>query len=382
MSEQDLYKILGLSPNADAIAIKKAYRKLASSYHPDKNQGDKDAEARFKEVTKAFAVLGDTEKRSVYDFSIKFKEASRDKQHRETQRKKDFFEDLINTVNRQGQHRKKKGHDDHGFQDPISEDVSHVWHDDEEDLFPNPGSDVEEDIAITLEEAIFGCTKDIISKSKVTAVCESCSGTRSRQGTRVEQCEACSGLGRKLDFRVGLKKSSSRSCPACVGTGVRPTFPCPNCRGSGLKTTNRKVRVKIPSGIGEGQRLRIAGMGAPGGGSPEDLYVTVHLIPHEIFQRKGNDLCMSYSIPLFTAMNGGIVSIPVLGGKRTIMEVPRGIEPGKTVITIEGEGIRGGSGLKGDLHVTIQVHLPKNLSERGMKLMEELMDEIERTNVN
>lgn len=388
MSDLDLYKILGVMPNADATAIKKAYRRLASSNHPDKNPGDKNAEARFKEATKAFSVLGDTEKRDAYDFNVKLKETSRNWGNKAARNKKEFVDDLIDIINRgkYGKGGSTHGHNKSSFQDPIIEDVEHFWHNDDEDeeeSFPKPGEDVEEEIAVTFEESVFGCTKDIVSKSKVIATCESCSGTRTLQGTRMHQCGSCSGTGRKLDFRVGLKESSSKTCPACIGSGIKPAVPCPNCRGLGRKATNRKVRVRIPSGIGEGQRLRVAGMGSPGkGGSPGDLYVTVHLMPHETFQRKGNDLHISHSIPLFTAIKGGTVSIPVLGGKRTIMEVPPGIEPGKTVVTIEGEGIRSASGIKGDLHVTIQVHLPKDLSERGMKLLEELMDEINRTNVN
>jgi molecular chaperone DnaJ len=350
MEEKDYYKILGVSRNATEDEIKKAYRKMALQYHPDRNPGNKEAEEKFKLASEAYEVLRDPEKREIYDHY--------------------GIEGL-------------KGTGFTGFRG--FEDIFSAFSDIFDDFFgfgtgyrrktrPRPGADLRYDLKISFFDAAFGKETEIEIPKNVT--CEACYGTGAKSGTYPTTCPNCRGTGQVTRSQGFF--TISTTCTQCHGEGKVILNPCKECRGTGKVRKNKKIQIKIPPGVDTGSKLRIRGEGEEGerGGPPGDLFVFIYVEPHEFFQRDGDDIICQIPISFAQAALGAEIEIPTLNGKRTIT-IPKGTESGE-IFKIKGEGfprIKGHG--KGDLVVQVIVKTPKNLTKRQEELLREF-EEISR----
>ncbi len=363
MAKRDYYEVLGVERSATDEEIKKSYRKLAVKYHPDKNPGDKTAEEKFKELGEAYEVLSDTQKRAAYD---QYGHAAFDPRTR-------------------GFGAGRAG----GFHDPfdIFREVfgggagGSIF----EDLFgggertdptgPQRGADLRYDMEISFVEAALGCEKEISLTKPET--CDTCSGSGAEPGSGHRTCATCGGRGQVVSSR-GIF-SIAQTCPRCGGAGRVIEKPCRACRGVGRVERTSKVKLKIPAGVDNGARLRSGHNGEGGlrGGPPGDLYVVLHVRPHDIFQRDGDDLLCEVPVSFVQAALGGEVEVPTLAGKAHI-RVPAGTQPG-TVFRLKGKGVKNVQGYgHGDLHVRVTVEVPTQLNNaQRAKLTEfaELCDE-------
>jgi molecular chaperone DnaJ len=359
MAKRDYYEILLVQRTATEEEIKKSYRKLAVKFHPDKNPGDKTAEEKFKELSEAYEVLNDAQKRAAYD---QYGHAAFDPRQRAG----------------------RGGGGGGGFHDPF-EIFREVFNQQGgggggifDDLFgagsrSNPtgalrGSDLRYDLEITFDEAAHGCEKEI-SVSKLDA-CETCTGSGAEKGAHFDTCKTCGGRGQVLMSR-GIF-SIQQTCPKCEGAGRTIDKPCRTCHGSGQRERTSKITLRIPPGVDTGSRLRSSGNGESGkrGGGPGDLYVIIHVKAHEIFQRDGDDLLCDVPISFTTAALGGDIEVPTLTGQAQI-KIPSGTQTG-TVFRLRGKGIRNVHGQgHGDLHVQVSVEVPAKLNaEQRAKLSE------------
>ena len=359
MSDRDYYEVLGVQRGADKEAVKKAYRKLAIQYHPDKNRGNAEAEEKFKEATEAYEVLSDDQKRAAYD---QFGKAG------------------------------VSGMGGPGFGRAAYTDFSDIFGD-IGDIFSEffggaggfpgggrtgpggrrRGSDLRYNVEITLEDAAQG--KEIKIELPRAEKCDPCNGTGSK-GKGPSTCSMCQGRGQVR--RTQGFFSVTTTCPQCNGRGVIISDPCDTCRGSGLTERKRTLNIKIPPGVESGSRLKVSGEGEAGShaGPPGDLYVVTHLKRHELFEREGNDLIVGADIPVTIAILGGEIEVPTIEGKKVKMKIPAGTESGQ-IFRLKGRGMPyiGGYG-KGDQHVIIQVTTPKNLSRKAKDLVQQLATEI------
>jgi molecular chaperone DnaJ len=347
MAKRDYYEVLGVEKGAGADEIKKAYRKLAVKFHPDKNPDDKAAEEKFKEIGEAYDVLGDEEKRAAYD--------------------------------RHGHAAFQNGGAGAGggFHDPfeVFRDVfggggggGGIF----EEFFgggggrrgggrqgPLRGSDLRYDLEITLEEAARGTEKSIDLERAVA--CEKCSGTGSSKPGGVKPCTTCGGAGQVITMRGFFQVQ--QTCPECQGSGQMISHPCSDCRGQGRIDKPTRIKLRIPAGITEGARLRSSGNGDNGmrGGAAGDLYVVIHIRRHEVFERDDDDLYCEVPLGFSRAALGGELEVPTLEGKATV-KIPAGTQSG-TVFRLRGKGMpRLQSSSKGDLMVRVQVEVPTNLT--------------------
>jgi molecular chaperone DnaJ len=349
--EKDYYAVLGVAKNATQAEIKKAYRRLAQKHHPDANRGDKAAEDRFKEVSAAYDVLGDQEKRKEYDRVRDM--ASAGFRYGAGPGGGGFrFEDL--------------GFDSGGFGDIF-------------DLFgggrrrgrpAQQGADLETEVQVSFEDAIGGITVPL--RITGAAPCETCGGSGAEPGTQVQTCPQCGGTG-SVTVDQGLF-SLSRGCPRCGGSGRVVEKPCRTCGGSGQTGKTRTLSVKIPAGIANGARIRLAGRGEPGpsGGRAGDLYVTVRVAPHPFFGRRGSDLTVELPITFPEAALGANVKVPTLNGAVTL-KIPSGTSQGRT-FRLRGRGAPKRGGGKGDLLVTVNVQVPSRLSKEERELLEQFRE--------
>lgn len=344
MAKRDYYEVLGVPRDADAETIKKAYRKLALQYHPDRNPGDKTAEEKFKELAEAYEVLSDPQKRAAYD---EYGHAAFDPRARAARATGGFAG---------------------GFHDPFEifrevfgggslfEEFFGVRPDPTQ---PQRGDDLRYDLEISFEEAVRGCEKEI-TVNKLDR-CETCGGSGVEAGSRTRTCPTCHGRGQVVTSR-GIF-SIAQTCPQCRGAGRVIEKPCKACHGEGRRARTSKIRLRIPAGVESGSRLRSAGNGEAGlrGGPPGDLYVVLHVKPHEIFQREGDDLYCEVPISMVQAALGGEIEVPTLDGKATI-KIPPGTQPG-TMFRLKGKGVKNLQGYgQGDLHVRINVEIPARLT--------------------
>ena len=354
MAKRDFYEVLGVPKNAGDDEIKKAYRKLAMKFHPDRNQGEKaaEAEAKFKEVKEAYEILSEPEKRSAYD---QYGHAGVDPNMRGAAGAGGGFG---------------------GFGDAFGDIFS--------DIFGGAaggrrggaggrqvfrGNDLSYAMEISLEEAANG--KDAQIRIPSWDTCDTCGGSGAKPGTSVDTCSTCHGSG-SVQMRQGFF-SVQQTCPTCRGMGKIIPDPCTSCHGQGKIKRNKTLEVKVPAGIDDGMRIRSAGNGEPGqnGGPSGDLFIEIRIKKHDIFERDGDDLHCQVPVQMTTAALGGEINVPTLTGKATI-EIPEGTQTGK-IFRLRGRGIKGvRSAVAGDLYCHIQVETPVKLTEHQRKLLKEL----------
>jgi len=357
--EKDYYEVLGVAPDASDKDVTRAYRKLAKQYHPDANPGDGAAEERFKEISAAHDVLGDPEKRKEYD-----------------------------EVRRMVKAGGGPGGFGGGFGFPGAGNVRFEDLGDLGDLggllgnlfggrgrrgrgapAPQRGRDLETELHLDFLEAVHGVTTSV--QLTAEAPCHVCGGTGAEPGTFPESCPTCGGTGAVAVDQGPF--SFSQVCATCGGRGRVVKQPCRHCRGRGVEVRPRTVKVRIPAGVDDGQRIRVKGRGAPGeqGGPTGDLYVVVHVAPHALFARSGKwDLTVKVPVTFAEAALGAQVKVPTLDAPVTVKVAP-GTQTGKTV-RVRGRGIPRPSGQPGDLLVTFDVVVPAHLDERARAAVEEL----------
>ncbi len=347
---KDYYAILGVPRNATEKEIKAAYRKLARQYHPDVNPGDKQAEERFKEINEAYQVLSDPEKRAAYD---RYGE-----QWQAYQRMREQYGDM-------GEPGGFGGGAPFGFES-FTEFIENLLRGGPFGRgmgFHAPPRDVEHVLEIDLENAINGATRTI--QLSMEDVCPRCKGTGELHEV-TQQCRACGGRGRKRFSVLGIETP----CDECEGTGWVNAI-CSTCAGQGFIRRPRTLTVKIPPGIAEGQRLRLAGEGLPGAdGRRGDLYLRIKIRTDPRFERKGNDLYTDVDVDYLTAILGGEVSVATPNGK-VKMKIPPGTQSGAR-FRIAGKGLPTGQGKRGDLYARVRIIVPKTLSTRERELLEQL----------
>ena len=347
MSEKaDFYELLGVSREAPSEEIRKAYRKLALQFHPDRNKGSRDAEERFKAITEAYGVLSDADKRARYDrFGHAGVEGSVDVGGDIFSHFQDVFSEFFGGFGGiGGSQRARQG--------------------------PQRGQDLRLEQQLSLEEAVLGCKKEIAVRTPVE--CTACSGTGAEPGTAPVTCATCRGTGHISSGRGFIV--FTQTCPACAGEGRVVETSCKTCGGAGWQEQSRTVTVTFPAGVDSGGRLRIPGRGLAGrrGGPPGDLYVDVQVLPHERYQREGSDLITRVIISFPDAALGTTVRVPLLDGSEHELAIAAGTQPGE-VISVPGKGAPRLDGRPtGGLHVVVQVAVPKQLSRRAKKLLKEL----------
>jgi len=355
MAKRDYYEVLGVERNADLEEIKKAYRKLAIKYHPDKNPGDKAAEEKFKELGEAYEVLCEPQKRAAYD---------------------QYGHAAFDPRSRAGAGPAWGG----GFHDPF-EIFREVFGGGTGSIFdelfgggradpsaPQRGDDLRYDLELDFEEAATGCEKEI-SVTKPER-CDVCQGAGAETGSRTKTCGTCGGRGQIISAR-GIF-SIAQTCPHCQGAGRVVEKPCRACRGTGRREHSSKIKLRIPAGVDTGARLRSGGNGEAGlrGGPPGDLYVVLHVRPHDLFHRDGDDLLCEVPVSFVQATLGAEIEVPTLNGKATI-KIPAGTQPG-AMFRLKGRGVKNVQGYgHGDLHVRITVEVPTHLSSAQRTKLEE-----------
>ncbi|QEA13691.1 molecular chaperone DnaJ [Comamonas flocculans] len=355
-SKRDYYEVLGVPKNASEDEIKKAYRKLAMKYHPDRNQGDaaRTAEEKFKEAKEAYEMLSDGQRRAAYD---QYGHAGVDPNMRGgmggaegfggfAEAFGDIFGDMF------GGQRAGRG----GRQ---------VYR----------GSDLSYAMEVTLEEAASG--KDAQIRIPSWDNCDTCHGSGAKPGTSPKTCNTCQGSG-VVQMRQGFF-SVQQTCPHCRGAGKVITDPCTTCHGQGKIKQQKTLEVKIPAGIDDGMRIRSTGNGEPGtnGGPPGDLYIEIRIKKHDIFERDGDDLHCQVPVSFITAALGGEIEVPTLGGKAAI-DIPEGTQAGKQ-FRLRGKGIKGiRASYPGDLYCHIVVETPVKLTEYQRKLLRELEESLKK----
>jgi molecular chaperone DnaJ len=372
--EKDYYAALGVPKDADAAAIKKAYRQLARDLHPDKNPGNDAAETRFKEVSEAYDVLSDPKRRGEYDearrlfgsggraggFPGGFPGAGGGQPF-----------DLGDLLGGAGGGRAGGlgdlfgglfGGAGQGTARGRSQAASG----------PARGQDVETEATLSFDEAVLGVTVPLRMQSPGT--CPTCSGSGAKPGTSPHTCTVCHGAG--VTSRSQGAFAFSEPCRACRGTGSVIDDPCPTCAGSGITSQTRTITVRIPAGVKDGQRIRLAGKGAPGrrGGPAGDLFVVVHVAEHTLFGRKGEDLTLTVPITFAEASLGTTLTVPTLDGSVSL-KVPAGTASGRT-LRVRGHGVPG-KGRTGDLLVTLEVAVPVRLTPAQRKAIENLAEEMD-----
>lgn len=363
--EKDYYKVLGVSKDAKPEEIKKAFRKIARENHPDAHPGDKQAEQRFKEASEAHSILSDADKRKEYDEArslfgggggFRFPRGG----------------NSAGTTNVDDLFRNMQGGADGGLGDILG------------NLFgqggatsttrrssqrgPRRGADVEGEVTITFDQAIEGTTVGVQMVSE--AACQACHGTGAKAGTVPRVCPTCQGSGMQASTSGGVF-SVTEPCRDCKGRGLIVDDPCDVCHGSGRARSTKTMQVRIPAGVTDGQKIRIKGKGSPGenGGAAGDLYVVVHVRPHKLFGRSGDNLTIAVPVTFTEASLGAEIQVPTLGGGPVTLRLPAGTPNGRT-FRVRGKGVTRSDGTKGDLLVTVEVEVPSTLSDEARTALE------------
>ncbi|MEN8128814.1 MAG: molecular chaperone DnaJ [Pseudomonadota bacterium] len=342
MAKRDYYEILGVAKNASEAELKKAYRRLAMKHHPDRNPDNAQAEEVFKEAKEAYEILSDTQKRAAYDqfghAGVSAGGAGGGGGFG------DIFEDIFGDIFGGGRGARGAAH-------------------------ARRGADLQYNLELTLEEAVFGTEAKIRIPMRVN--CTVCAGSGAKPGTYPETCSTCGGVG-QVRIQQGFF-SVQQTCPRCHGRGKVITQPCTACHGNGRVEEQKTLSVKVPAGVDTGDRIRLAGEGEVGiqDGPPGDLYVQVHVKAHRLFSRDGNDLICDVPLCFTTAALGGELEIPTLDGRVNI-RIPPGAQTGK-IFRIRSKGVRPvRGGAQGDMLCRIHVETPVNLTKQQKVLLEEL----------
>jgi molecular chaperone DnaJ len=345
MAKRDYYEVLGVGREAGEAEIKKAYRRLAMKHHPDRNPGDLKSEAAFKEAKEAYEILSDAQKRAIYNqHGHAGLEATAGGGRGPGMNPGDAFGDIFGDV----------------FGDIFGggrRGRSTVFR----------GADLRYELALTLEQAVFGDTVNLTLPTLVN--CETCRGSGAKPGTKPVTCKTCEGAG-QVRMAQGFF-SVQQTCPACRGAGQQIEQPCASCQGRGRVQKSKTLAVKVPAGVDNGDRIRLTGEGEAGqnGGPPGDLYVEIRTQPHDIFERDGADLSCGIPVNFVLAALGGAVQVPTLDGEVTL-RIPAETQSGR-VFRLRGKGVRPvrGSG-PGDLYCRVEVETPVNLTAEQKRLLE------------
>lgn len=349
MSKRDYYDVLGVAKDCDGKALKSAYRKLAMKYHPDQNAGNTEAEAKFKEVGEAYAVLSDPEKKAAYDRfgHAAFEGGGGGGGSPFNGDPGDIFQDIFSQV--------------FGGSSPFGGRQSNG---------PQRGADLRYDMDVSLEEAFAG--KDAKINVPTVVDCDACDGSGAEPGTTPETCPTCQGSGR-VHARQGFF-TMERTCARCSGRGTVIAKPCKVCRGAGQVQQDRALSVKIPAGVESGMRIRLSGEGEAGarGGPRGDLYIFVEVLEHDLFERDRPNLYCRTPVSMVTAALGGDVEVPTINGSRARVAIPEGAQTGRK-LRLRGKGMPSlrGAPQYGDLYIEIFVETPRNLSVHQKQLLEE-----------
>lgn len=357
-STRDYYEILGVEKKCDAEEIKRAYRRAAMKHHPDRNPGDAEAEKNFKEAAEAYEVLSDDQKRKIYD---------------------QYGRDGLKS---QG------GPAGHDFSRMSVDDIFSMFNLDE--IFGGAfggqgggggrrgqrvarGYDLETEVQISLEDVLVGCEKSV--EFTRMDVCEKCSGSGAKAGSKPVTCQTCGGHG-KVQRSGGMFRMVT-TCPACAGRGQVIKDFCPDCRGKGRVPKQRKLAVRIPAGVSDGQAVRVKGEGEPpaedssGQGVRGDLHVVIRVKEHKLFQREGDTLAFEMPVSFAKAALGGEIEVPTLEGDRAKITIPKGAQHGD-ILRIDGKGVPDlRSGQRGDLVIAVKIEIPKKLSKEQERLLRE-----------
>lgn len=353
---KDFYTILGVEKNASQDDIKRAFRKLASKYHPDKKTGD---ETRFKEISEAYAVLSDEKKRAEYDtYGRSFSSNGGGGQG--------FGGFDFNGFAGNAQ----------GFEFDLNDIFGGFG-----DMFggggrsagKGRGHDISIDIELSFQESVFGTTRTVVLKKNAT--CEECKGSGAASGSSMHACTTCNGNGKIRETRSSILGSFTtvRTCTTCNGKGQIPKEKCPVCKGAGIHRKEEEISIAVPAGIENGEMIRMTGRGeAIQNGVPGDLYVKIHVTPHKTITRDGFHLRADLNIKLTDALLGATYTVETLDGPLSL-KIPEGIK-NREVLRIQNKGVKNGSG-RGDFLVRIMIDIPQKLSRRARKLVEELKEE-------
>jgi len=356
MSEQDLYQTLGIEKNSSDADIKKAYRKLAMKYHPDRNPDDSAAEQKFKSIQKAYAVLSDKQKRAAYD---QFGHAGVNPQggmgggFNTGDAFNDIFGDVFGDIfgGGRGQARRSSA---------------------------QRGSDLRYQVNLTLEQAVFGDKINVEIPSYNQ--CDSCTGSGAKEGTSATRCIKCDGRG-AVRVQQGFF-TLQQTCPECRGSGETIKNPCTICSGSGRKRTNRTIAIKIPAGVDNADRIRLSGEGEAGarGGTQGDLYIFIDVSQHKIFERDGHNLFCRVPVSMARAALGGDIEVPTMDGGRSRVKVPPGSQSGRQM-RLRSKGMPAIKSTQyGDMFIELAVETPVNLTARQKELLAEFEDLSEDNN--
>lgn len=354
MEQRDYYELLEVSRDASDADIKKAYRKLAMKYHPDRNPDDSSSEEKFKEIQNAYSILSDSQKRAAYD---QFGHAGVDPSRGGPGGFGGFgdvFEDIFENIfsGGRGQGRQSRG---------------------------QRGSDLQFNVQLSLEEAALGKEVEITVPRHGT--CNTCEGSGAKKGTTPKSCDTCNGIG-QVRIQQGFF-SIQQTCPTCHGEGKIISDPCTSCHGQGRIRESKKLTVKIPAGVDNGDRVRLSGEGEAGihGGGPGDLYVQINVKKHSIFERHDNDLHCEVPISFIIAVLGGSIEVPTLEGRVTL-KIPAETQTGK-VFRLRSKGMKSVRGYaQGDLLCKVVVETPVNLSREQKDLLTQLQDSLENGKSN
>lgn len=351
----DYYKTLGLSKGASKDEVKKAFRKLAAQYHPDKKTGD---EAKYKEITEAYAVLGDDKKKAEYDsYGHAFNGGGGGPQG-------------FNWADFAGQ---QGGFNGQGFEFDLNDIFENFGFGGGQQSRPARGRDISIEINLNFKESIFGSSRKVLITKNSN--CTDCKGTGAKSGTSMTTCTTCAGKGKIRETRQSIMGSFTtvRECNVCNGQGEIPKEKCPHCAGAGIKRAQEEIEIKIPVGIENGEVIRMTGRGeAMPNGQPGDLYVKVHVEADKTIKREGSTLLVNLPVKLTDAMLGHTYSVATLDGNIEV-KIPAGISHGE-LLRVKGKGVPTDRG-RGDFMIRVQIEIPKKLSKKAEKLIAELREE-------